>query len=216
MISDTYRLWPDKPTRFHGKGCTMHVLDAIATRRTVRSFSARRPTRAQIESILKNACRAPSIRNDQPWRVKVFAEDALADLVNAAAAGESLAAKAPPLWAPDVRAARIDDGALRRGGLRFYEAPVGLLCTIDRNATREQWLDHGCFINNIILASNAFAMSACVIGDFQGLEACIKPRFPVASDEEITVGIGIGYADRARERMTERRPLEAFSEFHWD
>ncbi len=97
----------------------MHVLDAITTRRTVRSFSARRPTRAQIESILKNACRAPSIRNSQPWRVKVFAEDALADLVNIAATGEARAAEVPPRWAPDVRAACIDDGALRRGGLRF-------------------------------------------------------------------------------------------------
>ena len=58
-------------------------------------------------------------------------------------------------------------------------------------------------------------MSACVIGDFQGLEACIEPSFAMASDEETTIGIGIGYADRARERMTERRPLEVFSEFHW-
>ena len=147
----------------------MHVLDAVATRRTVRSFSARRPTRAQIESILKNACRAPSIRNNQPWRVQVFAEDALADLVNIAAAGESRAANAPPLWAPGVRAARTDDGALRRRGLRFYEGPVGLLCTIDRIATREQWLDHGCFVNNIILAARAVAMSTCFIGVLQGL-----------------------------------------------
>jgi nitroreductase len=146
---------------------------------------------------------------------QAFAEDALADLVNIAATGEARAAEVPPRWAPDVRAARIDDGALRRGGLRFYEAPVGFLCTIDRNATREQWLDHGCFVNNIILASNAFAMSACVIGDFQGLEACIEPSFAMASDEEITIGIGIGDADRARERITERRPLEVFSEFHW-
>ena len=169
MISDTYRLWPDKPPSTHGKGCIIHVFDAIATRRTVRSFSARRPTRAQIESILKNACRAPSIRNNQPWRVQVFAEDALADLVNIAAAGESRTAKAPPLWARGVCAARTDDGALRRRGLRFYEGPVGLLCTIDRIATREQWLDHGCFVNNIILASSAVAMSACVIGDLQGL-----------------------------------------------
>ena len=127
-----------------------------------------------------------------------------------------VAPRGPPLWAPGVRAARTDDGALRRSGLRFYEGPVGLLCTIDRYATREQWLDHGCFVNNIILASNAFAMSACVIGDFQGLEAFIEPHFALAPDEEITVGIGIGYADRARERMTDRRPLEAFSKFHWD
>ena len=134
--------------------------------RSVRSFSARRPTRAQIESILKNTCRAPSLRNDQPWRVKVFAEDALADFVNAAATGEQQAAAAPPRRAPEVRAAAADADALRRGGLSFYEAPVGLLCTISRTATREQWLDHGCFVNNVILASNAFVMSACTIGDF--------------------------------------------------
>jgi nitroreductase len=135
--------------------------------------------------------------------------------VNIAASGESGAAEAPPLWVPDVRASRTDDGAFRRDGLRFYEAPVGFLCTIDRSATREQWLDHGCFVNNITLASNAFAMSACVIGDFHGLEALIKPHFALASDEEITVGIGIGYADMAREWVADRRPLEAFSKLHW-
>jgi len=141
----------------------MPVLDAIATRRTVRFFSACSPTRPQIESILKNACRAPSIHNNQTRRVQVFAEDALANLVNIMAAGISRVAEAPTLWARDVRAARTYDGELSHVGLPFYEAPVGLLCAIDRNATLEEWLEHGCFVNNIIVAANAFVMRACII-----------------------------------------------------
>lgn len=194
----------------------MHVLDAIASRRTVRYFSARRPTRAQVESILKNACRAPSNRNNQPWRVLVFAEDALADLVNGFAAGDAHTDGAPPRWSPDLRASQSGDAALRRGGLRFYEAPVGLLCTISRDASPEDWLDHGGFINNILLGANAFALSTCLIGDFRGLETRVAPRFGLPPDQEITVGIGIGYAERARERLTERQPLEAFTAFHWN
>lgn len=193
----------------------MHVLDSISTRRTVRSFNARRPSRLQIESILRTASRAPSIQNNQSWRVHVFAENALADLVNLSAAAEQQVIQTPPLWRPGMNLANTEIAAMRRGGLRFYEAPVGLICTIKRNAAKATWLEHGGFINNIQLAANAYALSTCLIGDYAGIEDTIADVVPIPPDEEITVGIGIGYADNPKEKLTTRDPLDAFTTFYW-
>ena len=41
-----------------------------------------------------NACRMPSIRNNQPWRIEVFTENELDALPNFVAAGQSHAAGA--------------------------------------------------------------------------------------------------------------------------
>ena len=135
--------------------------------------------------------------------------------MNITAVGISRAAEASTLWARDVRATRTDDGDLSHVGLRLYEAPVRLLCTIDRNAPREQRMDHGCFLNNIIPAVNAFAMRAYIIVQFHGLETFIELLFAITSDGEIIFGIGGGYADRVGEPVTDRRRLEAFSKLHW-
>lgn len=194
----------------------MNVLDAMAARRSVRAFGPRRPSRTIIESILKNAGWAPSIRNAQPWRVRVFSGDALADLVNAAALGEELASSSPPKWHPEALGARVDAGELRRAGLRFYEAPVGLICTLGRTAGYQEWLDHGCFVNSVVLAAMSYDLDTCVIGDFIGLEGILGDAVDVNDDEAITVGIGIGYSDEGRKRRADRRPLEDYVSFAWN
>lgn len=194
----------------------MNVLDVMARRASIRSFAPKRPDRVTIEGVLKNACRAPSMTNIQPWRVHVFAGDALADIVNAAAAGENRLIERPLPWAVEAGPPSGETAAQRRGGLRFYEAPVGLICSIRRDADHEDWMAHGAFVYGVSLAAGAFGLDTCIIGDFYGLDDLLSGALPLHRHAEIiSLGIGVGYRDEARHAPISRRPLDDFANFAW-
>jgi len=56
----------------------MNVLDAIANRRSIRKFTERTPTRAELEQILQAATLAPNHRLTNPWRFYVLGPEARA------------------------------------------------------------------------------------------------------------------------------------------
>src|SRR4249920_1433250 len=55
---------------------TMHVSDAISTRRSIKRFTNRSVTREEIETLLAAAVAAPNHRLTQPWRFYVLGPDA--------------------------------------------------------------------------------------------------------------------------------------------
>jgi len=54
----------------------MNVIEAIQSRRSIKRFEHRPPTREQIESLLSMAVLAPNHRNTEPWRFYVLGPDA--------------------------------------------------------------------------------------------------------------------------------------------
>ena len=54
----------------------MDLSEAISSRRSVRQFSSRVITRAEIERMLDAAVQAPNHRLTQPWRFYVLGPDA--------------------------------------------------------------------------------------------------------------------------------------------
>jgi nitroreductase len=60
----------------------MDLLDAIFTRRSVRRFSSKKVSAANIEVILKAAMSAPSAHNEQPWQFLVITERELLDQIS--------------------------------------------------------------------------------------------------------------------------------------
>ncbi len=193
----------------------MHVLDAMTARRTVRTFGLRTPPRSTIESIFRNAARAPSAANDQPWRAYVYAGEPLADLVNAASAGEAALAGRPGQWAEGIARDSREAGMLRRSGLRFYEAPVGAIFTMPKGHDVLGLIGHGGFVANVCLAAGAFGLDTCIVGDFFGLESFLGAFLGLADNERITVGVGIGYLDGARPIAPARLPFEEIVSIIW-
>lgn len=75
--------------------------DELATRRTVRDFSAQPVARAVIEACLRAAGTAPSGANQQPWRFVAIADPATKRRIREAAEQEErefYARRAPPEW----------------------------------------------------------------------------------------------------------------------
>lgn len=54
----------------------MNALDLLSSRRSIREFTNRKPTRAEIEVLLDHAVTAPNHRLTQPWRFYVLGPQA--------------------------------------------------------------------------------------------------------------------------------------------
>ncbi len=59
----------------------MDAMDAIMSRRSIRRFAERKPSEAEIQTLLEAAMQAPSAHNHQPWYFIVLNERRLLDAV---------------------------------------------------------------------------------------------------------------------------------------
>ena len=150
----------------------------------------RRCARQTVEDILAVASRAPSGTNTQPWKVYVLTGEAKADAVaqdrrratttrrrsrstarsttttrpngsrptstgGARSAGTCTACSASPR--ATRRACTLSTGAT----IVFFDAPVGLMFTIDRVMRQGSWLDYGMFLQSVMIAARARGLDTC-------------------------------------------------------
>lgn len=217
------------------------VARALDSRRSVRAFRDTPVPRATVERLLALAARAPSGTNMQPWRVYALsgaARDRLCDALVAAhdapEAPDSAYRYYPtPLFEPYLGRRRkvgfdlygllgIAKGETARmhaqhaRNFRFFDAPVGLVFTIDGRLEIGSWLDYGMFLQSIMLAARAEGLDTCPQAAFAPYHAAIRAHLPLAPEEVVVCGMALGYADAdAPENglATVREPVEAFTTF---
>ncbi len=216
---------------------------AISSRRSVRAFLPAPVPRTTIEAILAVASRAPSGTNMQPWRVYVVTGAAKQRLVHATlAAFDDAHAKHefehrfyPNEWFEPCIGRRRKLGwdlyglvGIRRGesakmhaqhgrNFAFFDAPVGMIFTIDRRLEIGSWLDYGMFLENIMIAARAHGLDTCPQAAWVPYHAIVREVLGVPAGEMVVCGMALGYADPAKPEntlVTERAPLESFVSFH--
>jgi nitroreductase len=221
----------------------MHIDAAIRSRKSVRSFMPWNVPKSVIEHILKVASRAPSGNNVQPWHVHVLTGQAKQNLCNdiiASATDEAGQHAAeyeyyPTEWFEPYQQRRRevgfslyeklgikrDDPAARaRQMLRnyqFFDAPVGLLISLDRRLNTGSYMDLGMFIQNILLAARGQGLHTCAQAAFAWYHQVIRAHLPLADNDILVCGIALGHEDRdAPENSLEtpREPVERFASFH--
>jgi nitroreductase len=99
---------------------------------------------------------------------------------------------------------------------RFFDAPVGLIFTIDRILRQGSWLDYGMFLENIMVAARGRGLDTCPQAAFIGFHKIIREELALPDSEMVVCGMSLGYADpnAAENRLvTERAPVEAFTRF---
>lgn len=217
---------------------------AITTRRSVRAFLDTPVLSAVVDDILRVASRAPSGTNTQPWRVTVLTGDSRAELSRRiAVAFDDPAQRAahreeyayyPTRWvSPYIERrrkvgwdlygllgiGRADRGRMHRQHGRnhqFFDAPVGLIFTIDRVLERGSWLDYGMFLQNIMVAARARGLDTCPQAAFTPFHRVIEEFLQIPATEMLVCGMSLGVADpEAIENtlVTEREPVEQFARF---
>jgi nitroreductase len=223
---------------------TAAVDAAITSRRSLRAFLPTAVPREAIEDILAVASRAPSGTNTQPWKVYVLTGEAKAALSRQiVAAYDDPALRAshseeyayyPTEWRSpyidrrrkvgwDLYAllgiAKTDKArmhAQHSRNYRFFDAPVGLIFTIDRVMQQGSWLDYGMFLQNVMVAARARGLDTCPQAAFIQFHRIITAHVGATADEQVVCGMSLGHADTdavENTLVTEREPVGGFARF---
>ena len=99
---------------------------------------------------------------------------------------------------------------------RFFDAPVGMIFTIDRILNQGSWLDYGMFLENIMIAARARGLDTCPQAAFTQFHRVIRDELALPENEMVVCGMSLGYADMSRIEntlVTEREPVAGFTRF---
>jgi len=220
------------------------VDEVIQSRYSCRAFLPRPVPRATIEEILAVASRAPSGTNIQPWKAWVLTGAAKASVTERLLAAfddpEEAATHSDPYqyypkqWiSPFIDRRRkvglqlygllgIHKGDAKRmheqfaRNYKFFDAPVGLIFTVDRVMEQGSWLDYGMFLQNVMLAAKARGLDTCPQAALIQFHRIIRQALEIPDNETLICGMSLGYADPAAPEntlRTERAPLSEWVAF---
>ncbi|MDM0113679.1 nitroreductase [Variovorax sp. J22R133] len=211
-------------------------------RRSVRAFLPTPVSRATVAEILELAACAPSGTNTQPWHVTVLAgaqRQALCDRAMHAFHHE------PDQHGPEydvypeefvepylgrrrrngfelyasIGIVRGDKAAMQRQHARnftFFDAPVGLIFTVDRRMSRGSWVDYGMFMQNIMLAARARGLDTCPQMAWAMLPGVVTEVLELPAHMMVVCGMALGHADLGAPEnrlRAEREPVANFTRF---
>ena len=210
----------------------------------MRAFLPTPVSRELVEDILRVAARAPSGTNTQPWQVHVLmgaARQRLSDRLCAVYENPAELAEQqeeydyyPKEWASpyldrrrkvgwDLYAllgiAKADKAAMHRQhgrNYRFFDAPVGLIFSIDRVMQQGSWLDYGMFLQSIMVAARARGLQTCPQAAFTRFHRLIAEELAFRHEQMLVCGMALGYADPAaveNSLVTERADVAEFARF---
>lgn len=224
---------------------TQAVDNAITSRRSIRAFLPKPVSLDDVNAILEVAARAPSGTNMQPWKVHVLTGSAIKDLTSAiftAYMDPDYKTDSVYKYYPDVfpepylsrrrkvgwdlygllGIGREDKDKMKAQLARnytFFDAPVGLMFSIDSRLEIGSWLDYGMFLENIMIAARGRGLDTCPQAAFANFHVAIKKNLGIPEDDIVVCGMALGYADPdaiENTLVTERAGLDDFVTYHGD
>lgn len=218
------------------------VDDLIRDRRTKRGFLDRPVSIDTVKEILSAAKYAPSSSNSQPWRCYVLTGETRQRITASAveayrASPESLAPEYPffpqPLHEPYITrfnsfrgmlgdaqgCCRTDKEGRRRDVERqflFFDAPVGIIFTMDRRLEWASFLCYGCFLQNIMLAAKGRGLDTCPQQIWALQHQLLRAELDLPEDQMIVAGMSLGWADNSlpeNQMSIGKLQLEEFTTF---
>ena len=217
---------------------------AITSRRSIRAFLPQPIEREEIARILEIAARAPSGTNTQPWKVYVLTgstKDKLSSEILKVFNDPAVAQQHteeyhyyPVQWAAPyidrrrkvgwdlyallnlTRDNKVGMHAQHARHYLFFDAPVGLMFTIDRAMETGSWLDYGMFLQNIMIAARGRGLDTCPQAAFTQFHQIIRDVLQLPDNEMFVCGMALGYADKDRIEntlQTERETVSGFVQY---
>ena len=198
------------------------ALEMIQSRRSIRSFTDRKPSRTDIERLIEAARWAPSNHNRQGWKFIVFEDHrelrALAEEIRTSLSNRIETAK------------RIPSAQARemiRYATLFAEAPIAILVMHKRSvAVGRELLDgasHGELVSGEPLSAAMAVQNMLLAAHCLGLATCVLTAPLLAGEvwrglDDLPMGfeptciVAVGYAD-AVPSAPQRKPLEQILEY---
>jgi nitroreductase len=220
---------------------TLHIDDALRARRSIRAFRPDPVPLALVREILQAATLSPSGTNIQPWKVHVAAgavrarleaevlahretdpEDKAAEFPRSSKRKEPYTTRMRTLGKAMYGLLEIPKGDpaanWRQWGrnYQFFDAPVGLIFTIDKDLDAMSFVDLGIFAQSLMLAASARGLSTCAQGAWNNYWTVTRRVLNIPEDEYVVFGMSLGYADETapvNSLVAEREPVDSFATF---
>lgn len=220
------------------------ISSVIRARRSIRAYLPTPVPKELLERVLQDAARAPSGSNIQPWKVHVLQGATLDQLTERVCQAFDAADTQthtpeydyyPSSFAEPYQARRRKVGwdlygllgiskgdvqkmqAQHRKNFTFFGAPVGLVFTIDRTLNLGSWLDYGMFLQNVMLAAQAYGLSTCPQAAWIAYHRIFSDVLNLPPEEQLVCGIALGYGDPdaiENSLVSERADLHEFVTWH--
>jgi nitroreductase len=215
--------------------------EVLRQRRSIRAFRPDPVPLGLVRDLLECARRAPSGTNIQPWKVHVVTGAVRERLVSEVLAhrethppdhsAEFPRAVRPQVYTDRARALgkamygligipkgdRAANWAQWGRNYQFFDAPVGLIFTIDKALDQMSFLDTGMFIQNLLLAAKARGLGTCPQGAWNNYWTVTRRVLDIPEDQWIVCGVSLGWPDESapvNSLVADREPIEAFATFH--
>jgi len=216
----------------------MNVSEAVQTRKSIRAFLDTPVPDALLRELLEKAARAPSGGNLQPWRVFVLNDAVMARFLDFLETRSEREQPAYPVYPSDLkepyRSSRFkvgedmyallgiprEDKAARYAHLarnfRFFDAPAGFFCFVDRQMGPPQWSDLGMFLQTFMLLAREAGLHTCAQEAWSARPDSVA-RF-VGADPELMLfcGMAVGHADpdaAVNGLVSDREPFDVWARF---
>lgn len=211
-------------------------------RRSVRAFLSDPVDHDTLKTILHVARRAPSGGNLQPGCFHVLTGDSLHGLVNqlVEANNQQRDPVAQYSYFPGKMSRKLRNRQFAAGyalynalgidrkdklgrnaqfarNYRFFDAPVGIVVTIDPSMGKGCFMDMGMAIMSLLASAESHGLSTTGIGALANYADVTHAYLQLPEDEMVVCGIALGYADAnhpVNTVQTEREPLENFASFY--
>ncbi|NJK42227.1 MAG: nitroreductase [Aquincola sp.] len=200
-------------------------------------------SRQQVDEVLRLASCAASSTNTQPWKVYGLQGDRRDALVAEVCAahdetGTNLTAEYgavdgyyPAQWVSPYIDRRRHNGWSLYGHLgiekgekekmhvqgqrnyRFFDAPVGLMFTIDQVMGYGSLIDYGMFLQTLMLSARALGLHTCPQAAWNNVAKIVMPFIGAGAGEKLVCGMALGYADESALVNTYRTPRETVENF---
>jgi nitroreductase len=95
----------------------------------------------------------------------------------------------------------------------FFDAPIGLMFTIDRVLGRGSLVDYGTFLQNIMVAARGRGLHTCPQAAWNPFAKIILPHIGAGPNEMLVCAMALGYADASETVNTFHTPRLSVNDF---
>jgi nitroreductase len=226
------------------------LANLIKQRRSIRRFLTTPIDQNLLKNILDEARHAPSGSNMQPWNLHILQGNMLRKIIDevqkeydlisvGVKKGESVPYDYyPKEWFSPYIERRKATGiglystlgiskhqksemiAQQRRNYQFFDAPCGIICTIDKRLGTGSYLDYGLFLQNIVLLAQEHGLGTCLQASFLPYQHIFATELNFHEHEQLLCAVAIGFVDHSEiildnKFQPNKKELESFITWHY-
>lgn len=216
----------------------MRVSEAVRKRTSIRAFLDKPVPDELVKDLLEQAKRAPSGGNVQPWRLYVVNGDTTRRFLEHLESQTDPETPAYEIYPKELkepyRSSRFKVGedmyallgiaredkparfARLMENFRFFGAPCGIFCFVDRQMGPPQWSDLGMYLQTFMLLATEAGLATCAQEAWSTRPKAVSSFVGAPEGQMLFCGMALGYPDPdapVNKLYSDREPLDVYASF---